>query len=286
MDKQREPMTEEELLELSEKLDEQCKKHDDREADLEARERLLNDRLSDLSERDQTNIEKESKLRDLEAELRRLEISLGERELELKSRDLINRGEPNELKAEFERRLQELKERESESSQLLEQAQIMQTERLNKREVTLANREHKLTEIQENLDLRERDLLERENAVAAQEKELRNDSKFLQTWASELTKMKASTVTKMPSVIQELKDEMSQLRSSGSNELTCNANITIKDALSYVPTFDGTSAAVSDFIRSCNRACSMLAPSAEFMFLTLVRQKFKGDARITVENME
>ncbi|XP_057334998.1 uncharacterized protein LOC130673803 [Microplitis mediator] len=216
MDRKREPMTEEELLELSDKLSEQCKMHDDREAGLEARERLLNDRLSDLSERDQVNIEKESKLRDLEAELRKIEISLGERELDLKSRELINRGEPNELKAEFERRLKELKEREAESSQLLEQAKIIQTERLNRREVTLANRERELTEIQEKLDQRERDLAERENAVTAHEKELRNESKLMRGWASELKEMKTAAVTKAPSVTQELKEEMSQLRNSGN----------------------------------------------------------------------
>ncbi|XP_063994377.1 uncharacterized protein LOC135171688 [Diachasmimorpha longicaudata] len=69
---------------------------------------------------------------------------------------------------------------------------------------------------------------------------------------------------------------------------TCEntSRITMKDALAYIPTFDGYNISVTQFMRSCNRACSMLNQSTIPMFLALIRQKFTGRARTTLENLE
>lgn len=120
IDNQGGPMTEEELLKLAQRLDDQCRNRDDREAVLEAREQLLIDRLSDLAGQDQKNSEVDAKLRTIEAELRKSKVALAERELELKSRKLKSKDEPNDLEVEIERRLRELKERVAESSLLLQ----------------------------------------------------------------------------------------------------------------------------------------------------------------------
>lgn len=65
-----------------------------------------------------------------------------------------------------------------------------------------------------------------------------------------------------------------------------NTRVTIKDALAYVTPYDGKSIFVSQFIRSCRRAISMLAPSEERIFLELLRQKLTGAARSALEYTE
>lgn len=67
---------------------------------------------------------------------------------------------------------------------------------------------------------------------------------------------------------------------------TTGGRITLKDALAYVPSFNGENMSVSQFIRACKRACRMLPSSTTSTFLELIRQKFTDRARTAIEHLE
>ncbi|KAH0561022.1 hypothetical protein KQX54_011347 [Cotesia glomerata] len=96
----------------------QCRAHDQRKADMEARELLLKSRIGDLSRREQGITEIETELRNCENACSKSEILLGQRELAIKERKLA-----------------------IENVELLQQARDTQAERLNKRERALDERE-------------------------------------------------------------------------------------------------------------------------------------------------
>lgn len=288
------PLTEKELQECRDRLDLQCQAHNERAADLDARDNLLRSRLDHASAHQQRLVEGETKLRERESACSRKEITLEERELAIKERELALERDmetdiSREREAEWERRLRELEEREREASELFQKARDLQSERLEKRERDLNDREQALAERERQLISDLEELNEKGSELEEQERALQATTESLRDWARELSETKPAP--KKLSAVESLKEEIAQLKGNSASkpatvESTHNAPITIKDALAYVPNFEGSSATVSDFIRSCKRACSMLPASAEFMFLTLLRQKFKGEARTSVENMD
>ncbi|XP_044592004.1 myosin heavy chain, clone 203-like [Cotesia glomerata] len=311
------PMTEEELHELSERLEAQCRDHDKREADILSRESLLKSRLTDLTGREQRLLSWESDLKDRESIISKKEISLEEREITLKQLEIAGRGinvtekelaereaELNAFAKELEDRRAELDNKETEienqareSADVFRQARTLEAERYHERENSLKELKSSLDQARNDLQAREDALNQRETEIEAQSKELQETAAGLTRMIREIKEAKKSEGKKLetkkseePSAILLLKKEFTQLKGKETkpvvvDSVTGNSNITVRDALSYVPTFNGSSSSVSDFIRSCKRACSMLPTSSEFMFLTLLRQKFKSPARTTVENM-
>lgn len=251
------------------------------------------------------------------------ELILKEREIAISSGQLsenLNEQEKilREQETELDRREKEFTKLQKESYEIIQRTQ----RNLAAREDDLDERERALDERERALDVRERSLVEREDELESlkgelnekekemeiQDSELGKTAQSLRDWARDIDKYEPAA-PKSPSVIDLHKNEVAELRISTSKSSPKNndesipsendsdasksakveltpGTISIKDALSYIPKFNGSSATVSDFIRSCKRACSMLPSSAEFMFLTLVRQKFEGEARTAVENMD
>lgn len=153
---------------------------------------------------------------------------------------------------------------------------MARSEILDARELNLEAREQFLKIQLSELAKRESKINGREKAIEVRENELEENANLLLNWARELKNTSSDP----------LPDKISKTKCHDSVDFACIVNVTVKDALSYVPEFDGLNTTVSDILRSCKRACSMLPPKTQFVFLTLLRQKFRGESRTTIENLE
>lgn len=99
------------------------------------------------------------------------------------------------------------------------------------------------------------------------------------------------------SEFNNLKSELNQIRMSNNTNnaypngpeapsINLTPKITMRDALAYIPKFDGSNMSVSQFIRACQRALNILGPLNQRTFLELLRGKFDGIARTVVDNLD
>ncbi|XP_063975109.1 uncharacterized protein LOC135161461 [Diachasmimorpha longicaudata] len=156
------------------------------------------------------------------------------------------------------------------------------------RDVLVAqNKIEALTIIEEELNTREKLVAEKEahaKQLLERSREVHdNPTAFAPENSQKLNESIGSQIT-------ELQEELARVKRialrSGRQEQLPAVHITFKDALAYIPTFDGTHLEASQFIKACDRACTMLPEYVIPTFMELIRQKFKGRARTAMENLE
>lgn len=96
--------------------------------------------------------------------------------------------------------------------------------------------------------------------------------------------------------LREIKNEIRQLRDRSQNEtsetaqpvvqnnLPVNTQLSLKDLLESVPTFNGSNIPILKFTRACKRAKDMLAPALEPTFTRLLRNELKDRAYTAIED--
>ncbi|XP_057339473.1 GATA zinc finger domain-containing protein 14-like [Microplitis mediator] len=64
--------------------------------------------------------------------------------------------------------------------------------------------------------------------------------------------------------------------------LSANQSISLRDALEFVPEYDGENMTLTEFITACNEAFNSLPEDAELNLVKLLRKKLKGDLRKSI----
>lgn len=183
----------------------------------------------------------------------------------------MNEMELRQLEAQLVVKQREL---ESYETELKQREQEIDTERIAEIMAGLKQREEDLKAKHREYDLK-LDALER----GSEPQQSRLNSTIDNEVMSTLSRMQEE----MQAIRQELKNETPN-PSISSNSLI--GQISIKDALAYVPIFNGKNMTVAQFLRTCQRALKLLPRGMEKTFLELMRQKFTDQARIAVENSE
>lgn len=168
---------------------------------------------------------------------------------------------------------------------------------LKQLQLTLFEKERSLAETERSLPLKFREDLSRLNA---KEEEIEERMRQLEIREEQLSQINSNRRINHGSEREELNGELLQKMETLSVELEqirdriprreppreLEGRVTLKDALAYIPSYDGNNMTVFQFIRSCKRAVAMLAPTMTAVFLELIRQKLTGRARSALESIE
>lgn len=79
-------------------------------------------------------------------------------------------------------------------------------------------------------------------------------------------------------------DSVKTLRSVATANTMAAQNVKIKDAVTFIPNFDGHNIPLSEFIEAVNEAKEMVSKESEANLVKLIRTKITGEARRTMVN--